>query len=165
MANLERKSHASGIKFVIFRKLTPVSLNQSQTSVDLQNSWEVLSLRTLRSQTYRIYKRLLTSDHNRIHLYFRERKVPAVKNFNKSKQKGEKLNTGHLKVNGPTRSVFICETLTKKSHKLFYLARAFRKEQGFDFCWTSRGVVYLRAPVNCPQIKIECEADLERLRA
>lgn len=52
----------------------------------------------------------------------------------------------------------------QRSQKLFYLAHAFQKEQSFDFCWTSRGVVYLRAHVNCLQIKIECEADLERLR-
>lgn len=94
----------------------------------------------------------------------KEKIISNVKTFNKSKPKNEKLNTSHLNYTGPNKPLFVSETLTQNTQKLFYLARHFQKNFGYAFCWTSRGIVYLRKEEKSSQIKITTEEDLENLR-
>lgn len=94
----------------------------------------------------------------------KEKLISAVKLFNKTKKKGEKLNTSHMKLQCPQKPIFISETLTYRTQRIFFLARNFQKTHGYTFCWTSHGVVYLRKNENTPQIKINSEAELENLR-
>lgn len=94
----------------------------------------------------------------------KEKLIYAVKSFNKGKNKGEKLNTNHLNLDIPVQPVFVAETLTQKQQRLFYLARKFAADQKYDFCWTVRGVVYLRKKETAPQIRVDDSLTLEDLR-
>ncbi|CAG5044651.1 unnamed protein product [Parnassius apollo] len=94
----------------------------------------------------------------------KEKILRAVKSFNKNKPRDEKLNTSHLQLQQPKKPVFISETLTQKTQKIFQLARAFKKAHSFMYCWTLNGTVYLRKDEKSSQIRINSEADLENLR-
>lgn len=39
----------------------------------------------------------------------------AIKNFNKDKSKEEKLSTRHLNISGPTKTVYVSETISQKN--------------------------------------------------
>lgn len=62
------------------------------------------------------------------------------------------------------KPIYVSETLTQKSNRLFYLARVFQRNYAYAFCWTVNGIVYLRKNENLPQIRITAEADLDKLR-
>lgn len=94
----------------------------------------------------------------------KDKVLKSVKEFNKNKPKNEKLNTKCIGLPEPAKPIYISETLTYKTQRLYYLARAAQKEYGFDFCWTSQGVVYMRKKENFPLIKILSEADIEALK-
>ncbi|KAL4711985.1 hypothetical protein ACJJTC_003652 [Scirpophaga incertulas] len=67
--------------------------------------------------------------------------LQAVKTFNKTKNVGERLNSKHL----------------------MFDAREFARENKFKYCWTSRGIVFLRKADKQPPIRIESEKDLTKL--
>lgn len=94
----------------------------------------------------------------------KDRVLRGVKDFNKNKSNKDKLNTTHIGIPEPTKPIFISETLTNKTQRLYYLARQFQKAHEYDFCWTSQGMVYLREKEKLPQIRILSEADLEALK-
>lgn len=93
----------------------------------------------------------------------KENLLRAVKTFNKSKGKEQKLNTTHLNVPGPAKPIFVSETLTSKAQRLFYMAREFTRDYGYTYCWTSRGQVYIRKNDGQPLLRIESEADFFKL--
>lgn len=95
----------------------------------------------------------------------KEKILQAVKQFNKNKPIGDKLSTSHLGIPGQTKPVFVSEALTVKTQKIFYMARKFVSEYNYSFCWTSRGIVYLRKAEGELAIRIETEEDLYKLRA
>lgn len=94
----------------------------------------------------------------------KDKVLKSVKTFNKSKQKGSKLNTNHLNANYSQKPIYISEALTHKTQRLYYLARQFRKSHGYSFCWTANGIVYLKNNEDSPHIRINNDADLEKLR-
>lgn len=87
----------------------------------------------------------------------------AVKNFNKDKTRDGKLNTNHLNISGPVRPVYVSETLTFKTQRLFYMSREFARDNYYSYCWTSRGSVYLRKTEGQSLIRIQSESDLTKL--
>lgn len=89
--------------------------------------------------------------------------LQAVKNLNKGKAKGDKLNTEHLKIPGPSRPVYVSEMLTYKAQKLFYMARDFARQNNYTYCWTSKGIVYLRKSDGQGLVRIETESDFSKL--
>ncbi|KOB66883.1 Asparaginyl-tRNA synthetase [Operophtera brumata] len=84
--------------------------------------------------------------------------IQKVKKY--SKNKYEQLNSKHLGINDPKTFIYISEHLTVKATRLFYLARDVAKTQGFDFCWTSNGRVFLRKKENAPHILVKDEETL-----
>lgn len=93
----------------------------------------------------------------------KDKVIQASKTFNKSKKGTDKLNTKHLGLEGPTKPVFISESLTQKAKKLFFLARDFAKAHDFNFCWSSHGKIFLRKREGSPQFQINSETDLKKL--
>ncbi|KAG7296271.1 hypothetical protein JYU34_021396 [Plutella xylostella] len=87
--------------------------------------------------------------------------IRSVKNFNKGQS--ERLNTSHIKINGPIKQIFVSECLTKKGKRLFYMAREFAKENQYKFCWTLNGRVMLRKNEGAPMIRVDDEKDLTKL--
>lgn len=88
--------------------------------------------------------------------------IKGVRLFN-SKNGQNKLNTTHLNLDGPTKPIYLSERLTSKNQHIYYLARTFAKENGFKFCWTSYGKVFLRRDEGQHQVHIRNEADLVKL--
>ncbi|KAJ8712280.1 hypothetical protein PYW07_005122 [Mythimna separata] len=167
---LERKTRASGIEIRNIPKMKP---DRNETKSDLcliaQQMGKTLNINIKDSDIKDMYRITAKDSSNPIITEFtsvlmKEKVLSAVKAFNKTKQKGEKLNTTHFIKTDTVKPVFVAETLTQKTQKIFYLARAFQKEYGYEFCWTSRGIVYLRKSTGWAQIKIESESDLERLK-
>lgn len=95
----------------------------------------------------------------------KESVVKAVKDFNRDRTKGDKLNSSHLKIPGPPRPVYVSETLTFYTQKLFFMAREFARENQYSYCWTSRGFIYLRKTDGQSLIRVSTEADLQKLKS
>lgn len=95
----------------------------------------------------------------------KENIIKAVKIFNKGRPIGDKLNSSHLKISGPPRPVFLSETLTFNTQKLFFMTREFARENQFSYCWTSRGLIYLRKADGQPLFRINSEADIHKIKS
>lgn len=74
-----------------------------------------------------------------------------------------KLNTTHLKLDGPVKPIYLSERLTSNNQHIYYLARTFAKENRYKYCWTSHGKIFLRRDEGQRQIHIKSEADLHNL--
>lgn len=94
----------------------------------------------------------------------KEKIIQAVKHFNKGKANSDKLSTKQLDVPGQTKPVFMSEALTSKTQKLFYMARLFARDHHYSYCWTSKGFIYLRKAEGEPAIRVDGEADLNKLK-
>lgn len=94
----------------------------------------------------------------------KETLVKSVKKFNAS-NKTNKLNTQHLKMSGPVTPIYISECLTAKGKRLFYLAKDFATSHNFAFCWSSYGKIYIRQKEGSPHYRIDCEADLIKIKS
>lgn len=90
--------------------------------------------------------------------------LKAVKTFNKTRAKGEKLNATHLNHSYQPKPLYISETLTHKTQRLYFLARQFKQSHGYDFCWTTNGFVYLKKNEDSHHIRINHDVDLDKLR-
>ncbi|XP_063634904.1 uncharacterized protein LOC134805558 [Cydia splendana] len=89
--------------------------------------------------------------------------MSAYKNFNKQ-HPTKQLNTKLANINEQENRIFISESLTFKSRKLFRQARDFAAENHFRFCWTARGVVYLRRDEGSPAHRITAETDFAAVK-
>lgn len=89
--------------------------------------------------------------------------VGSVKAYNK-KYPTSKFSTSNLKIEGPTRPIFVSESLTIQAKKLFFLAREYAKNNDFKYCWSSHGRIYLRRKDGAPLIKINNEEDIDNLK-
>uniref|UniRef100_A0A1E1W9G6 FP protein C-terminal domain-containing protein n=1 Tax=Pectinophora gossypiella TaxID=13191 RepID=A0A1E1W9G6_PECGO len=143
--SLERRNRASGIEIRNVPKTTPERVPESKE--------EFCKLVKSMGTTLKI--KIEDSDIKDVYRL-------SGKDFTKPQNK---INTTHLGLLNPSRPVYVSEALTSKSQKLYYLARNFQKVNEYSFCWTSRGIVYLRKEVQSPLIKIESEADLDHLRS
>ncbi|CAH0399888.1 unnamed protein product [Chilo suppressalis] len=88
--------------------------------------------------------------------------LSAIKKFNKVKG-AEKLNTQHINMEGSPNFIYISESLTQKLKRLFYLSREFAKANDYNYCWTANGNVYLRKQEGAAHIRINSEADLDKI--
>lgn len=87
----------------------------------------------------------------------------ALKTHNK--EKINKLKASDLNIEMPDNNIpiYISDSLTSKARKLHYLARNFKSQYGYTFCWTSHGRVFLRQSEGMPKIRIDDESDLNLL--
>lgn len=163
---MERKSKTTGLEMKNIPKM------ENETKDDLckvvSNLGKAVNLDIDTSNIKDIYRITTKNDSKPIIVEFnsvilRDKILKQLKNFNRNKKKGEKLNTSHLKFKHPICPVYVTETLTSKTQKLFYQARALQKTQGFDYCWISHGVVYLRKNEKSSQIRVTTEGDLRKL--
>lgn len=165
--NLERKVRASCIEL---RNIPKASGETKNSLCDLVSSvGKVLNIDIRRQELKDIY-RIKSKDHvNPIIAEFstvlqKENFIRAVKEFNRTKNNDEKFSTWHLNLDCPKSPIFVSESLTPKTQKIFFMARNFKKSFEYMYCWTSHGSVFLRKNENSPQIKINCEADLDKLK-
>ncbi|CAG4969201.1 unnamed protein product [Colias eurytheme] len=85
--------------------------------------------------------------------------LAKVKDYNK-KNPNNKFSSHNLDFPGPNVPIYITESLTPKSRKLFYLTRIFAKNRNYKFCWTSNGRIFLRKTDGAQHILIKDEAQL-----
>ncbi|CAG4943385.1 unnamed protein product [Colias eurytheme] len=88
--------------------------------------------------------------------------LSKVKEFNKTNTHN-KFNSQHIGIPGPVVPIYITESLTAKTRKLFYLARQFANVHGYKFCWTTNGRVYMRKTDGGQHIHIKEENQLRQL--
>lgn len=165
--HLERKSKSTGVE------IRNVPLKAGETKDELckmvQKVGETIGVDINQSAVKDIYRLKSKDSSNPIIIELtsalvKDNIMENVKAFNKNKKAGEKLNTSHLGFPAPIKPIFIAESLTAKSQRLFYLARTFQKENNYKFCWTSHGIIYLRKNEKAPHIKISSERDINGLR-
>lgn len=165
--SLERKSRSATIE------IRNVPKKSDESKQDLANMvinlGKSMDINFEQSNIRDIYRGKSKEDSKPIIVEFasvimKERVIKGVKHLNSSEKRENKLNTSHLNLNCPVKPVFISETLTFRAQRLYYLARQFKNAHGFLFCWTSHGFIYLRKKVGDPQLRVNCEADLEKLR-
>lgn len=89
--------------------------------------------------------------------------ISSFIHFNKiqREQKQLPLNTNHLKIKGPPRNIYISDSLTGRTRRLFYLARQCAKTRSYNGCWISFGRVFLRKSEGDKPIQIKDEGDLD----
>ncbi|XP_047986447.1 uncharacterized protein LOC125226507 [Leguminivora glycinivorella] len=173
MEGLERRNRMSGIEIRNIPKLDTADGKKIETKKQLldivKNIGQTLNIEIQEvdiRDTYRINSakgdtKPLIVDFNSV--IMKEHILEAVKTFNKSKPKGDKLNTSHLEIIGPARPIYVSETLTPKNQKLFYMAREFARDNGYAHRWTSKGLVYFRKAEGERPIRIENETDFSKL--
>lgn len=92
----------------------------------------------------------------------KENFLGKIKRYNKNKF--EQLSSKHMGVNEPPTFIYVSEHLTVNATRLFFLARDVAKTEGFDFCWTSNGRVFLRKKENTPHILVKSEETLASIK-
>ncbi|CAH2095763.1 unnamed protein product [Euphydryas editha] len=142
---MEQKSRCAGIEIRNIPKTNKET--KSNLCSIIKNVGKVLNVDLTDSDIKDIYRISSKDLTNPIVVEFstvimKEKMIKGVKLFNKSKMKGDKLNTTHLNYATATKPVYISETLTQKTQKLFYLARNFAKNSNYNFCWMSRGALH-----------------------
>lgn len=83
--------------------------------------------------------------------------LEGARNFNKSRQVSEKLNTQHIGLSGEKKPIYVDEHLPPTTRKLFYQSRQFAKQNGFNFCWNSNGKIYIRKETDTKKYLIKSE--------
>lgn len=167
LESLERKSRSTGIEIRNIPKKT--GENKRDLCALMQSVGQVINVQIDSNNVSDIYRIKSKDSSNPIiveltTVLHKEKILDNVKKYNKSKKPGEKLNTSTLGLQCPVKPVFISETLTAKTQKLFYLARTFQQQYNYSFCWTSHGVVYLRKKEKDQHIRINSEVDIDNLR-
>lgn len=164
---LERKSRSTGIE------IRNIPKNAGETKRDLctllERVGQTINVQINQTWVRDIYRTKSKDASNPIivelsTVLHKEEILGNIKRYNKSKKPGEKLNTSTLTLQGPVKPVFISETLTAKTQRLFYLARTFQQQNNYSFCWTSHGVVYLRKKEKDQHIRVSSEKDIDNLR-
>lgn len=91
--------------------------------------------------------------------------ISSYKAFNKNKRQGKKpsLNSEHLKLPGPIHTIYIAESLTEKTRRLYYLAREGVKNKKLLATWTSFGKVYVKKEESGRSILVKEEDDLQSI--
>lgn len=87
----------------------------------------------------------------------------ASKSFNKAKSNDGKLNTKMLGIAGDQLPVYIAEYLPPSMKKLFYFARQFAIQNGYQYCWTVNGKIFLRKDNGSELFRILSEKCFKKL--
>lgn len=76
----------------------------------------------------------------------------------------EKLRAKHLGLRSlEDTPVFVSEQLTPKAARLYYLAREFKRQHEYKYCWTAYGNIYLKKDDNAKVIQLMNEAQITLL--
>lgn len=90
-------------------------------------------------------------------------KEKIIKMYRRSNKENNRLTTDKLKLDGPSKPIYITENLSNKMKKIYFLARDFAKSNEYKFCWISNGKIFLRKKENDRLVHIKSETDLSKL--
>lgn len=165
--NLERKFKSSSLEIKNIPKTGP------ETKEDLVNivikTGNLLSVPVQPGDVRDIFRINTKNESNKPivvelnSVLLRDKFLHNIKDYN-IKNSSNKFTTKHLKYSGEGKQIYISESLTLKTRKLFFSAREFAKVNEYDFCWVNHGVVYMRKTNGSRYIRIENEEDLKNLK-
>lgn len=89
--------------------------------------------------------------------------LKAVKNYNKANN-NEKLNSTSLGIPGSQAPIYVSESLTQLARKIFFNARQIQKKYDYRYCWTAKGIVYIRKSEDSPVIQLKTAEQLEKIQ-
>lgn len=89
--------------------------------------------------------------------------LKAVKDYNYH-HIGDKLNTVAIGLEGKKSPIFLSDFLTPKAKRIFFLAREVAKSNGYRYCWSTNGRIFLRKAEGSLPISITSEVQLEDLK-
>ncbi|KAL0869440.1 hypothetical protein ABMA27_007674 [Loxostege sticticalis] len=93
----------------------------------------------------------------------KEQILKSAKAYN-LRNRSNKLAAKHLGINKfADTPIFVCENLTPKASRLYFLARDLKKTKDYKFCWTSYGRVFLRKDEQSPIIQVHNELQIQKL--
>lgn len=134
--NIEKKSKCAGIEL----RNMPKSNGETKENLSgiVKNVGKLLDLTLVDSDIRDIYRISSKDGSHPIvvelnSVIMKEKIISGVKKFNKSKAKGDKLNTTHLNSTQLKKPVYISETLTHNTQKLFYQARIYSKTHNYVY--------------------------------
>lgn len=163
---LERNSKAAGLEI---RNVPPQSTETKETLMKyVIHGGKSLNLTILPSDIKDVYRINTRTKTNKpivaefSSILTKEKFIRSLKNYNKNNS--EKFNTRNLQLEGSVTPVYISENLTYTTKRLYYYTREFCKSNGFRFCWTTYGKVYIRKKEGSPAIRVSVERDLENLK-
>lgn len=90
--------------------------------------------------------------------------LTSVRNFNKSRSPADKLNTHQIGLPGDKKPFYVDDLLPASTKKLFFETRAFAKEYGYRFSWTSNSRIFLRKDQSSKAILINSVHCLHELK-
>lgn len=91
-------------------------------------------------------------------------KEKIIQMYRRRNKENSRLTTDNLKLPGPSKPVFISESLTPKMKRLFFLARDFAKLNQYSHCWISNGKILLRRKEGEKYVIVRNEDDLSELK-
>lgn len=87
--------------------------------------------------------------------------LSMIKQFRNNKK--TILTTSLAKIDTRGAPIFISESLSPRTKKIYAMARKFGSDNGYRFCWTAHGFVYLRKLEGAKAFRINNEEDLQRM--
>lgn len=164
---MEIRSRSSTIE------LRNVPLRNGETTNDLFNVIKHLG-HTLRvpletSDVKNIYRGYSKSEKNKpivvelSSVLRKEEFLSSIKTFNKQSTTS-KLNTSHLKIDGPPVQIYVSDFLTPKMKRLHFLTRDYASVNSFKYCWATPTTIYMRKKEGEQVVKIKNEQDLQNLK-
>lgn len=90
--------------------------------------------------------------------------LEATRAFNKGRTVSDKLNSGHIGINGHIQPIYLAEHLPISLRKLFHEARSFAKLYSYKFCWSQNGRILLRQSETSKTIHVHSLSCLQSLQ-
>lgn len=164
--HLERQSKLTSLEI----KNVPKTADESKLGLAnaVRNIGNVLDTTIVQSDIKDVYRiNYKGSTNNTIIVDFttvmlKSKLLTSVRTFNKNNQ-NNKLNTSHLRVDGPKVPIYISDHLPSKTRKLYFLARDFAAQNNYKHCWTAYGKVYLRKEDGAQRVIVNSEGDITKL--
>lgn len=164
----ERKARSNEIEIRNVPKFSQVESKKDLLGT-VRKICEAIGVNTSETEVKDLYRTNTKNDINKpimVELVTATKKesiLSAYKNFNKQHPSNQ-LSTKQATINDQDNRIYISESLTFKTKKLFRQARDFAARHHFRFCWTSHGAVYLRRDEGLPFYRVASERDLESIK-
>ncbi|CAG5021080.1 unnamed protein product [Parnassius apollo] len=163
---LKRSSHASRVE------LRNVPKKDRETKEDLLNIFvktgEMLGLTLQHSDVRDIFRINQKNDSNKIIVaeftsnITKQRFIANLKEYNR-RDKNKIFTSTHAAIMGLPTPIFISENLSQKTRRLFAVAKNFRKENNYAYCWTSAGSIFLKKTDRDRPILIKSQEDISKI--
>ncbi|CAB3229221.1 unnamed protein product [Arctia plantaginis] len=93
----------------------------------------------------------------------KNRILSGVREFNQT-HPNNKLSSLTIGLSGPTKPIYVVESLTNKNRKLYSMARETAKTLDYKYCWNKSGNIYMRKNDGDTRLVIRKESDLTILK-